>query len=79
MSKFSPALKALINAPFARPNTLPASPRIRSVYEALKKESSAKNVGAPAWLTLSVSSVLRREGIALIKSVDGSNDDDEFP
>jgi hypothetical protein len=55
MSKLSPSLKALINAPFARPNTLPASPRIRSVYEGLKKEASSKNVGVPAWLTLSVS------------------------
>ena len=56
MSKLSPALKALIGAPFARPSTLPASPRIRSVYEGLRREASSKNVGVPAWLTLSVSS-----------------------
>lgn len=55
MSKLSPSLKALIHAPFAKPNTLPAPPRIRSVYEALRKDASAKNVGVPAWLTLSVS------------------------
>jgi hypothetical protein len=55
MSKLSSSLKALISAPFARPNTLPATPRIRSVYKQLRDEASAKNVGAPAWLTLSVS------------------------
>jgi hypothetical protein len=55
MSKLSSSLKALISAPFAKPNTLPASPRIRSVYKQLRDEASAKNVGVPAWLTLSVS------------------------
>ena len=54
MSKLSSSLKALISAPFARPNTLPAPPRIRSVYERLRQEALAKNVGTPAWLTLSV-------------------------
>ncbi len=58
MSKLSPALKALIAAPFARPNTLPATPHIRSVYERLRQEAEAKNVGVPAWLTLSVWSSL---------------------
>ncbi|KAE9381069.1 hypothetical protein N431DRAFT_439962 [Stipitochalara longipes BDJ] len=58
MSKLSPSLKALINAPFARPNTLPASPRIRSVYDSLRKEASSKNVGVPAWLTLSTAATM---------------------
>lgn len=58
MSKLSPSLKAFINAPFARPNTLPAPPRIRSVYEGLRKEASAKNVGVPAWLTLSTAATM---------------------
>jgi hypothetical protein len=57
MSKLSQPLKALIGASFARPNTLPASPQIRSVYEKLRKEAAAKDVGSPAWLTLSVSSL----------------------
>jgi len=58
MSKLSSSLKALIGAPFARPNTLPASPRIRSVYEGLRNEASSKNVGAPAWLTLSTAATM---------------------
>lgn len=54
MSKLSASLKALIAAPYARPNTTPASPRVRQVYEAIKKEATSKNVGVPAWLSLSV-------------------------
>ncbi len=54
MSKLSASLKALIAAPYARPNTLPASPHVRSVYEALRTEAQGKNVGVPAWLSLSV-------------------------
>jgi hypothetical protein len=54
MSKLSPALKALINAPFARPNTLPATPKIYSVYESIYNEAKKKKVGQPAWLSLSV-------------------------
>ncbi|TVY16993.1 Dol-P-Man:Man(5)GlcNAc(2)-PP-Dol alpha-1,3-mannosyltransferase, partial [Lachnellula arida] len=58
MSKLSPTLKALISAPYARPNTLPAPPHIRSVYERLRQEASAKNVGTPAWLTLSTATTM---------------------
>ena len=54
MSKLSSALKTLIGASFARPNTLPATPSIRSVYERLRKEAAAKDVGESPWLTLSV-------------------------
>jgi hypothetical protein len=54
MSKLSQPLKALIAAASARPNTLPASPQIRSVYERLRKEAAAKNVGTSSWLTISV-------------------------
>ncbi len=55
MSKLSSSLKALIAAPHARPNTLPSTPQIRSVYERIRNEAAAKNVGVPAWLALSVS------------------------
>ncbi|TVY82490.1 Dol-P-Man:Man(5)GlcNAc(2)-PP-Dol alpha-1,3-mannosyltransferase [Lachnellula suecica] len=58
MSKLSSSLKALISAPFARPNTLPAPPQVRSVYERLRKEASAKNVGTSAWLTLSTATTM---------------------
>ncbi|KAH6698418.1 hypothetical protein BKA61DRAFT_622222, partial [Leptodontidium sp. MPI-SDFR-AT-0119] len=39
MSKLSSSLKALIGASFTRPNTLPATPRIRLVYERLRQEA----------------------------------------
>ncbi|TVY32014.1 Dol-P-Man:Man(5)GlcNAc(2)-PP-Dol alpha-1,3-mannosyltransferase, partial [Lachnellula subtilissima] len=58
MSKLSPTLKALISAPHARPNTLPAPPAVRSVYERLRQEAVAKNVGMPAWLTLSTATTM---------------------
>ncbi|KAG9235088.1 hypothetical protein BJ875DRAFT_504250 [Amylocarpus encephaloides] len=58
MSKLSPTLKALIAAPFARPNTIPAPLQIRSVYERIAREAAEKNVGAPAWLTLSTAATM---------------------
>ena len=68
MSKFSPKLKALISAPFARPNTLAASPRVRSVYEALRTESSAKDVGDFGLVDVVCESGLSevRRGVALM-------------
>ncbi|KAI6709181.1 hypothetical protein JHW43_008286 [Diplocarpon mali] len=54
MSKLSPALKALVGAPSARPNPLAAPSGIRAVYERLRREAAAHEVGTPAWLTLSV-------------------------
>jgi hypothetical protein len=54
MSKLSPALKAAINAPFARPNTVPAPPNIRSVYQRISQEATSKKVGLLPWLTISV-------------------------
>ncbi|RDL40114.1 putative conserved mitochondrial protein [Venustampulla echinocandica] len=58
MSKLSPSLKALVSAAFARPNTLPASPQIRTVYERLRQQAAAKHVGLPAWLTLSTAATV---------------------
>lgn len=53
MSKLSPALKGLINAPFARPGQTPAPANIRSVYERIAREASEKKYGRNPWLTLS--------------------------
>lgn len=93
MSKLSPALKALIAAAHAKPNTIPAPPQIRRVYEQLWKDAQSKNVGTPAWLTMSVCRKLlfeiwecRRWGwrekmwwdIKLIVRTDGSDDDYEL-
>lgn len=53
MSKLSPALKGLINAPLARPGQTPAPSNIRSVYERIAREASENKYGRNPWLTLS--------------------------
>ncbi|KAK8205500.1 hypothetical protein M8818_004869 [Zalaria obscura] len=43
MSKLSPSLKALINAPFARPGAVPAPRTIRNVYEDVSKAAASND------------------------------------
>lgn len=52
MSKLSPSLKALVNAPFARPGPAPAPNYIRLVYQQIAQEASDKQFGKRPWLTL---------------------------
>lgn len=54
MSRLSNSLKALINAPAARPSTVPAPPNISSVFRKIAQTAQAKNVSQPSWLALSV-------------------------
>lgn len=54
MSKLSPTLKALINAPFARPDPTAASSRIIEVYKAIANDANKRNLGLKPWLALSV-------------------------
>lgn len=56
MSKLSNGLKALINAPAARPNTVPAPSNITSVYSKIQQTAQSEHVSQPSWLALSVSS-----------------------
>jgi hypothetical protein len=58
MSKLSNSLKALINAPKARPNTVPASRKIQSVYQKIQQTARSNNVSRTSWLALSVSAIL---------------------
>ncbi|KAJ5739127.1 hypothetical protein N7533_011911 [Penicillium manginii] len=53
MSKLSPALKALINSPAARPSIVPAPAHITSVYQAIQQTAIAKRLSDHSWLTLS--------------------------
>ncbi|KAJ9158168.1 hypothetical protein NKR19_g3559 [Coniochaeta hoffmannii] len=53
MSKLSPALKGLVNAPFARPGQTSAPSGIRSVYERIATEASQRSYGRNPWLALS--------------------------
>lgn len=54
MSKLSPALKALINSPAARPSTVPAPAHIASVYQAIQQTATAQRLSHHSWLALSV-------------------------
>lgn len=54
MSKLSPGLKALVNAPFARGGPSPAPSKIRDVYAAIAKDATKRNLGAKPWVTISV-------------------------
>ncbi|KKA22317.1 Conserved mitochondrial protein [Rasamsonia emersonii CBS 393.64] len=58
MSKLSPALKALINAPHARAGTVPAPPQIYAVYQSIAKEAEPRNVGLKAWFSAATAATM---------------------
>lgn len=58
MSKLSPRLKALINAPHAFPHTIKSPPNIRSIYNAIASSATTHSIGVPAWLTLSAAATI---------------------
>ncbi|KAJ6442156.1 putative conserved mitochondrial protein [Purpureocillium lavendulum] len=53
MTKLSPSLKALINAPFARPGQVPAPRGIADVYARIAREAEQHRVGTNPWLAIS--------------------------
>jgi hypothetical protein len=57
MSKLSEALKACINASYARPGMVAAPKHIRLVYESIQREAKENQVGIPPWLAIAVSRV----------------------
>lgn len=54
MSKLSPSLKALINAPFARPGPVAAPPGLADVYRRIAREADGHRLGMDPWLAISV-------------------------
>ncbi|KAL4955336.1 hypothetical protein BDW69DRAFT_193293 [Aspergillus filifer] len=58
MSKLSPALKALINHPSARPNTVPAPANIRAVYKSIQDVAGRKGVRDSSWIALSTAATM---------------------
>jgi len=54
MSKLSPALKALINAPFARSGQAPAPRHLAAIYQRIAQEARDRKYGNRPWLALSV-------------------------
>nr|XP_001390246.2 hypothetical protein ANI_1_430034 [Aspergillus niger CBS 513.88] len=58
MSKLSHQLKALINAPAARPNTVPAPPNIQSIYRKIQQGAQSQNLSRSSWLALSTATTM---------------------
>ncbi|KAK5805795.1 hypothetical protein VI817_000053 [Penicillium citrinum] len=58
MSKLSPALKSLINAPAARPSTIPAPANITSIYQAIQQRADAQRLSQPSWIALSTAATM---------------------
>ncbi|KFZ17374.1 hypothetical protein V502_04622 [Pseudogymnoascus sp. VKM F-4520 (FW-2644)] len=58
MSKLSPALKAAINAPFARPGPIPAPKNIAAIYSAIQREAASHSLGVFPWLALTTAATL---------------------
>ncbi|CAG9946264.1 unnamed protein product [Clonostachys rosea f. rosea IK726] len=53
MSKLSPSLKALINAPFSRPGPLPAPAHAKELFQSIAQDASKKNLSPRSWLAIS--------------------------
>ncbi|KAK3900660.1 hypothetical protein C8A05DRAFT_35684 [Staphylotrichum tortipilum] len=57
-SKLAPSLKALINAPFARPGQAPAPRHIRDIYARIAREARERQYGDRPWITLSAAATI---------------------
>ncbi|KAI5286987.1 hypothetical protein KEM54_006332 [Ascosphaera aggregata] len=53
MSRLSPAVKALINAPSARPHAVPAPGNIAAVYRNIRSQAQERHLAPTSWLALS--------------------------
>ncbi|KAJ5626296.1 hypothetical protein N7510_002605 [Penicillium lagena] len=58
MSKISNSLKALINAPAARPATVPAPQNIAAIYRVIQQSVRTQNVSPSSWLALSTAATM---------------------
>jgi hypothetical protein len=61
MSKLSDAVKALINASHASPGYTKASAHVKPALAQFAKSAIEKQVGLPAWITLSVRGIMHVE------------------
>ncbi|KFY67640.1 hypothetical protein V496_01496 [Pseudogymnoascus sp. VKM F-4515 (FW-2607)] len=58
MSRLSPALKAAINAPFARSGPLPAPENITAIYSDIQREATSNSLGVLPWLALTTAATM---------------------
>ncbi|KAK0721343.1 hypothetical protein B0T21DRAFT_295047 [Apiosordaria backusii] len=52
LGSLTPSLKKLIHAPFSNPNTTPAPPHIRNIYQRLSREAKERRYGERPWITI---------------------------
>ncbi|SPO04782.1 related to conserved mitochondrial protein [Cephalotrichum gorgonifer] len=73
MSKLSPSLKALVNAPFARPHPPKRTEeRMRAVFTAIAADAAKHNVGFKPWVTLASATTFTHnipEGLTILQDV----------
>ncbi|KAJ5989628.1 mitochondrial protein [Penicillium waksmanii] len=58
MSKLSSTLKSLINAPYARPGTVPAPSHVLPVYQAIAKDAQYRGIGLEPWFTAAAAATM---------------------
>ncbi|KIE00790.1 hypothetical protein MAJ_03124, partial [Metarhizium majus ARSEF 297] len=58
MAKLSNSLKALINAPFARPGPTPAPAAMRDVLGSIASDAAQKKIGTRPWLAVSTAATM---------------------
>ncbi|KAJ5385377.1 hypothetical protein N7517_003288 [Penicillium concentricum] len=78
MSRLSPSLKALINAPAARPSTVPAPANITSVYQKIQQTAQSKQISQPSWVALSTAATMTMnspESLAALYELASTNND----
>ncbi|OQE46523.1 hypothetical protein PENCOP_c001G06010 [Penicillium coprophilum] len=78
MSRLSPSLKALINAPAARPSTVPAPANITSVYQKIQQTAQSKQISQPSWVALSTAATMTMnspESLAALYELASTNSD----
>ncbi|KAJ5184539.1 hypothetical protein N7491_007594 [Penicillium cf. griseofulvum] len=78
MSRLSTSLKALINAPAARPSTVPAPANITSVYQKIQQTAESKQISQPSWVALSTAATMTMnspESLAALYELASTNSD----
>lgn len=85
MSKLSPSLKTLINAPFARPGLCPApnpASKLRDVYASIASEAAQRHVDPQPWIALSAAATFTLnspDSLAILYDLASSADGDGPP
>ncbi|KAJ6137596.1 hypothetical protein N7471_004082 [Penicillium samsonianum] len=78
MSRLSTSLKALINAPAARPSTVPAPANITSVYQKIQQTAQSNQISQPSWVALSTAATMTMnspESLAALYELASTNPD----